>query len=130
MEEHIALQAEEYIRAALTPAEGRRQARLKFGGVEPIREQYHAEEGLPRQENLMFDIRHRQRALRRSPAFTGVEVVTLMLGIGVNIVVFGVVNAVLLQPLSVSDPQVSTSLLAGDGRAEDHRTRLLRACLA
>ena len=105
MESHIASQTEESIRAGMTGEEARRHARLKFGSVEMVRENYHAEEGLPFLETLLLDVRYAWRVLRKSPSFTIVALVTLMLGIGANLVVFGVLNTVLLQPLAVSDPQ-------------------------
>jgi predicted permease len=55
--------------------------------------------------NLLLDVCYAFRVLRKSPAFTVVALLTLMLSIAANVVVFGVLNAVLLHPLDVSDPQ-------------------------
>src|ERR1044071_3913309 len=56
-------------------------------------------------KDLWLNIHFALRVLWKSPAFTVVALLTLMLGIGANVVVFGVVNTVLLHPLNVSDPE-------------------------
>ena len=101
IEEHLSLQIDDNLRAGLTPVEARRQAMLRFGGVEAIREDYRAERGLLLIENLLRDLRFAVRMLRKSPGFTAVAIVTLAMAIGANAVVFGVMDALILRPLNV-----------------------------
>ena len=105
MEQHLALQTEENMRAGMSAAEARRQAVLKFGPEESLRESYHAEEGLPKIETVLQDCRYAIRMLFRSPVLSLVAVVTLALGIGANTAIFSFLDAVLLRSLPVKDPQ-------------------------
>jgi macrolide transport system ATP-binding/permease protein len=110
MEEHIALETEENLRAGMAQAEARRQALLKFGAMEAVREQYHAEHGLPLIETMVMDLRFAGRMLRKSPVFTMVAVLTLALGIGANAAIFTLVNALMLKNLPVADPRTLVRL--------------------
>lgn len=104
IEEHLAFQIEDNLQAGLSPDEARRQAVLKFGAIESIKEDYRDKRVLPFVETLAQDVRYTLRRLRKSPAFTVTVVLTLALGIGATTSIFTLIHAVILKSLPVSNP--------------------------
>src|SRR5467141_3724976 len=99
IEEHIALQTAENLRAGLSAVEARRQAMLKFGGGEAMKQDYRAERGLVFIENLLGDLRNAGRTIRRMPGLAAVIIVSLAIGIGVNTTILSWIQMILLHPL-------------------------------
>jgi predicted permease len=119
---HIDQQTEKYVRAGVPPAEARRRAMIKFGGVERVKEQTRDEFRAALFEDFVRDLHYGARLLRRAPGFATVAVLTLALGIGAATTVFSVVDGVLLRPLPYPNPDRIVRLFQIDATGRRQNT--------
>jgi macrolide transport system ATP-binding/permease protein len=104
----------EFERRGHAHAEAMRMAKREFGGSEQVKERCRDERRWAWISGLWQDVRFALRQMRRSPGFAATAVLTLALGIAANVIVFGVVQVMVLQPVNVphGDRVMTLSLTA------------------
>ena len=120
---HLALIEEDYQRRGLSPEEAALAARRALGSAALTADRHRDARSFRWMDDTRRDVLYAVRLLRRSPGFAAITVLTLALGIGANVAVFSVINAVMLQPLPVSHPENLVELLfkfPGDPRLNEY----------
>lgn len=109
---HCAQAEKEFIAGGMTPQAARQAAIRQFGNMTKLREQSHQAVAF-RMETVAQDLRFAIRQMLRSPGFAVTAVTTLALGIAANVIVFGVLQALVLRPLDVPHAGKVVSLQPG-----------------
>jgi putative ABC transport system permease protein len=104
-ESHLQMHIDDNIRAGMSPERARREALVKFGGMEAAKETVRETSRLVWIETALRDVRYAMRGLRLNPGFATTAVLSLTLGIGASVAIYTVADNLLLRSLPYPEAQ-------------------------
>jgi putative ABC transport system permease protein len=102
-ESHVQMHIDDKVRAGMNPEQARREALVKFGGMEAAKESVRETSRLLWIDTAVRDVRYALRGLRLNPGFATTAVLSLTLGIGASVAIYTVADNLLLRPLPYPD---------------------------
>lgn len=103
--DHLERRAASLREKGIAPDEAQREAARRFGNATQIREQSREIRLSTTIETTFQDLRYAWRGMRKSPAFALTAILSLALAIGANTAIYSIVDAALLRPLPVPEPE-------------------------
>jgi len=104
IKDHLERRAAALRDQGLPPAEAASEASKRIGNMTQLREQSREIRLSAILETTFQDLRYAVRGMRKSPAFAITAILSLALAIGANTAIYSIVDAALLRPLPVPDP--------------------------
>src|SRR5260370_26615381 len=102
---HLDSRAEEFRRRGMSSLEGAREERRKLGNEWRARETSRDVKLLPWLDSMVRDARYGSRMLCKSPMVTATAILSLALAIGACTAAYSLIDALILRPLPVRDPE-------------------------
>jgi len=118
---HLEMAKRDRMERGQTAEEAQEYARREFGNVGLVKEVTREMWGWTGLERLGQDLYHGARVLKKNPGFTLTAVITLALGIGANTAIFSIINAVLLRPPALNEPDRLARLYEGSFKNNSSR---------
>jgi putative ABC transport system permease protein len=105
IEIHLEQLVKEGVASGMNESEARMMARRRFGPLEMTKEECRDTRRINVIDNFTRDVRYALRMIWSKRSFSVPALLTLALGIGANIAIFSVVNAVLIRSLPYAEPE-------------------------
>ena len=101
---HLEQRTADLVEGGVPPSEARQEALRRFGGVMATRTRTRDADVIGWVDSLVQDIRHAARSLRRAPGLVAISVLSLGLGIGVNLALYSAVSTIFLHQPTMTAP--------------------------